>query len=137
MAPALSFSPKAEEQDEEFWNHYRKERLTEKDRNTYHLLDSISQKVKLDKKMRTVMAIAMLSRQNVNTLKQVFLHLKLNKYSNIELFKIDQHISEEPFISASTPSVFIYDTSGNLIINRKGYSDPRELINTILNEQKN
>jgi len=81
--------------------------------------------------------ILMLSRQNVNTLKQVFLHLKLNKYSNIELFKIDQHISEEPFISASTPSVFIYDTSGNLIINRKGYSDPRELINTILNEQKN
>lgn len=59
MAPALSFSPKADEQDEEFWNHYRQERLTEKDRNTYHLLDSISRKVKLDKKMRTVMALAM------------------------------------------------------------------------------
>lgn len=58
LAPALSFSPKAEEQSEEFWNRYRLEQFTDKDRNTYTLVDSLSKANKLNRKMGAAMAVA-------------------------------------------------------------------------------
>lgn len=58
LAPALSFSPKAEEQSEEFWNRYRLEQFTDKDRNTYKLVDSLSNAANLNRKLGVIMAIA-------------------------------------------------------------------------------
>lgn len=44
-------------QTDEFWNTWRSDSLSEKEKNTYHFIDSISQKAKLEKKIENFSAL--------------------------------------------------------------------------------
>ncbi|SDD36637.1 hypothetical protein [Williamwhitmania taraxaci] len=77
--------------------------------------------------------ICLLSRQNISVLKQFQIKQNLDNYPSIELFKIDERLTEEPFNTAPNPSVFIYDKNGKAIFQRKGYTNISELINLIAN----
>jgi len=45
----LKFEEDAPDKDEDFWKKYRKDSLTQIDKNTYQVMDSIGEKLKLDK----------------------------------------------------------------------------------------
>ncbi len=49
---------KATKQDDDFWNQYRKDSLTNKDIETYRVIDSLGKKINLDKKMEILEIIA-------------------------------------------------------------------------------
>ena len=49
---------KANKQDEDFWNQYRKDSLTSKDIETYRVIDSLGKAVNLDKKIELVEILA-------------------------------------------------------------------------------
>lgn len=48
----------AHKKDEEFWNSYRPDSLTEKEKVTYHVVDSVGKAEKLDLKLKTYTSIA-------------------------------------------------------------------------------
>jgi hypothetical protein len=48
----------AHKMDEEFWNSYRPDSLTEKEKKTYHVIDSVGKAEKLDLKLKTYTSIA-------------------------------------------------------------------------------
>ena len=54
----LKFEKTATEQDEDFWNKYRKDSLTQTDITTYKVVDSIGRKMKLDKLVKVGTSIA-------------------------------------------------------------------------------
>ncbi len=54
----LTISPSAHRQNEELWNKYRTEPLSDKDLKTYHVLDSIGQEDDLDRALQTFEALA-------------------------------------------------------------------------------
>lgn len=49
---------KANKQDEDFWNQYRKDSLTSKDIETYRVIDSLGKAVNLDKKIELIEILA-------------------------------------------------------------------------------
>ncbi len=54
----LTISPDAHRRDEEFWDRYRNEPLSGKDRETYRVIDSIGQEVNLDRSLRIFETLA-------------------------------------------------------------------------------
>lgn len=55
---ALEVLNNAHKKDEEFWNSYRPDSLTEKEKVTYHVIDSVGKAEKLDLKLKTYTSIA-------------------------------------------------------------------------------
>lgn len=48
----LTFDPMSGEKDEDFWLQFRNDSLTSQEQRTYHFIDSIGEKINLDKKIR-------------------------------------------------------------------------------------
>lgn len=54
----LAISPDAHLQDELFWKEYRVEPLSDKEKNTYHVIDSIGEEANFDRNLKIVEALA-------------------------------------------------------------------------------
>ena len=54
----LAISPDAHLQDELFWEEYRVEPLSDKDINTYHVIDSIGKEANFDRNLKIIEALA-------------------------------------------------------------------------------
>ncbi len=54
---ALDYEPGMKPRDEEFWNNYRHDTLTVKERNTYVVIDSIGKENNLDNKLKLFLAL--------------------------------------------------------------------------------
>lgn len=54
----VEISPDAHRKDDEFWNHYRNEPLSDKERRTYHVIDSIGEEAGFDKTLRVFETLA-------------------------------------------------------------------------------
>ncbi len=50
----LTFDPLSGEKDENFWNQFRNDTLTQQEIRTYQVVDSIGKKINLDKRMRLI-----------------------------------------------------------------------------------
>ena len=72
-----------------------------------------------------------LSRQSIKELLELGTYYDIWHYSNINIIKIDEAKTEEPFVSSPNPSVLAFDTNGRLIHSNKGYSKPEILIKQI------
>jgi hypothetical protein len=75
--------------------------------------------------------IIILSRQSFEDLQNITELYDLWSYPNIDILKIEDQITGEPYISSPNPSVFVYDTNAKLIYSKKGYAKPRFLIQVI------
>ena len=53
----LSMDNRAAKKDSSFWNTYRRQPLTEKEKTTYHVIDSIGEEIKLDKVMSVMTSL--------------------------------------------------------------------------------
>lgn len=73
-------------------------------------------------------SILLLSRQSINEQLRIQANYNLGSYANLEMLKIDEVLTEEPFLSASNPSLFVFDQNGKLILQKKGYTSPELLI---------
>jgi len=73
-------------------------------------------------------SILLLSHQSINELLRIQANYNLDSYVNFELLKMDEMRTEEPFRSASNPSLFVFDHNGKLILQKKGYTSPELLI---------
>lgn len=67
-------------------------------------------------------SILLLSHQSINELLRIQANYNLVNYANFEMLKIDELRTEEPFLSASNPSLFVFDHNGRLILQKKGYT---------------
>jgi len=79
--------------------------------------------------------ILLLSHQGLNELLRIQAKYNLNRFSNFQILKMDELLTEEPFFSASNPSLFVLDHNGRLILQRKGYTSPELLINQLQKHQ--
>lgn len=75
--------------------------------------------------------IILLSRQNIDELQYIEANYNLNNYANFEILKIDEIKTEEPFLSASNPSLFVFQHNGKLMLQKKGYYSLEQLINQL------
>lgn len=73
-------------------------------------------------------SIVLLSRQRIATLHSVVAEFGLFDRPNIELLKISDTHTQEPYRSWPAPSVAIFDTHGRLVLKRKGFTDPKVLM---------
>jgi len=71
--------------------------------------------------------ILLLSRQNLNELLHIQANYKLGGYSNFEILKMDELRTEELFLNAFNPSLFVFGHNGRLILQKKGYINPELL----------
>lgn len=55
---AIQYNEEANKRDEAFWNQYRAIPLTDKDKETYHVIDSVGEEIKLDEKIKIAETIA-------------------------------------------------------------------------------
>lgn len=87
----------ATKKDEEFWNKYREDTLSQKEKNTYHVIDSLGKAEHFDRKMAGLEAIM------TGKLKWGFVSLDLNRfvnYNDYEGFRLgaglhtNEHISK-------------------------------------------
>ncbi|MDD4386115.1 MAG: hypothetical protein PHD06_13150 [Bacteroidales bacterium] len=81
--------------------------------------------------------IFVLSRQSIKELFELGTYYDIWNYSNLNIIKIDEGKTEEPFVSSPNPSVFVFDTNGKLIHSKKGYSKPEVLIQQIRKKDDN
>lgn len=75
--------------------------------------------------------ILLLSLQGINELLHIEANYSLSSYPNFELLKMDELTTEELFLNASNPSLFVFDHNGKLMLQNKGYSSPELLINQL------
>lgn len=54
----MEIMPDATSKSEEFWNQYRRDRLSDKDKLTYHVIDSIGKEANLDKKLKLITSLS-------------------------------------------------------------------------------
>lgn len=54
----VQVNDKANKQDDDFWNQYRKDSLTSKDLETYRVIDSLGKEINLDKKIEVLEILA-------------------------------------------------------------------------------
>jgi len=66
----------ATKKDEEFWNNYREDTLSQKEKDTYHVIDSLGKAEHLDRKVRGLEAFL------TGKLKWGYLDLDLNRFIN-------------------------------------------------------
>ncbi len=79
--------------------------------------------------------IFLLSAQPVDDLEQAAKEYNLYEYPVIRLLRLDIANTRDPFISAPTPSLFVYDPNGRMIVGRKGYAAPLKLISDLRYEK--
>lgn len=65
--------------------------------------------------------IYLISRQDIHEIEQINLEYQLEKYPNIEIFKLDSQLTKEPFLSAPNPSIFLFAEGGDLLLSNYGY----------------
>lgn len=73
-------------------------------------------------------SILLLSHQSIKELLRIQANYNLGNYANFEMLKMDELRTEEPFLSASNPALFVFDHNGKLILQKKGYTSPELLI---------
>lgn len=72
--------------------------------------------------------ILLLSSQNINELLRIEANYNLSAYPTFKLLKMDELRTAEIFLSASNPSLFVFDSNGKLVLKKKGYTNPEQLI---------
>ncbi len=73
---ALDYMTGMKVQNDSFWNRYRQDTLTLKERNTYHVIDSIGKADKLDQKLKLFIALSN------NKIPYYFIDFNLDKFLN-------------------------------------------------------
>ena len=79
-------------------------------------------------------SVFLLSHQSINELLRIQANYNLDNYANFEMLKMDELHTEEPFLSASNPSIFVFDHNGRLMLQKKGYTRPELLIKQLLHK---
>jgi len=79
--------------------------------------------------------IFLLSVQPVDDLARASEKYKLDQYPGIHLFRMSEETAEDPVFSVPTPSLFVYDPGGRLIVSRKGYAAPLKMIRDLRHEK--
>lgn len=75
--------------------------------------------------------ILLVSHQSICELLRIEANYNLSNFPNFEILKMDELRTEELFLSASNPSLFVFDNNGKLILKKKGYTNPEQLINKL------
>ena len=72
--------------------------------------------------------LVLLSHQSIATLHSVVAEFGLFDHPNIELLKISDIHTQEPYRSWPAPSMAVFDTRGRMVLKRKGFTDPKLMI---------
>jgi hypothetical protein len=75
--------------------------------------------------------IYLLADQEISVLREFVKANDLNHYPNINVVKIDESDTDDQFINSPNPSVFAYKKGNKLIYFKKGYSNPKMLLNEL------
>lgn len=73
-------------------------------------------------------SIFLLSRQGLNELLHIQANYNLGNYVNFEMLKMDELHTEELFLAAPNPSLFVFDHNGRLILEKRGYTSSEFLV---------
>jgi len=93
---AVEFEPGANQQKEEYWHQYRQDSLTDKERNTYRIIDSIGKEINLDKFARLAGILA------TGKIPVKFVNIDLDKvfdFNNYEGFRLGMGLHTNDKIS--------------------------------------
>ena len=75
--------------------------------------------------------IMLVSHQSICELLRIEANYNLSNYPNFKILKMDELRTDELFLGASNPSLFMFDINGKLILTKKGYTNPELLINKL------